>query len=67
MDYSRIRGMESGQRLAFEELICQLAHLDRPAADAEFRRIEGAGETVGSRPTGCSKTHAKSATRRNTI
>jgi hypothetical protein len=47
MDYSRIRGMESGQRLAFEELICQLAHLDRPAADAEFRRIEGAGGDGG--------------------
>lgn len=47
MDYSRIRGMESGQRLAFEELICQLAHLERPAADAEFRRIEGAGGDGG--------------------
>ncbi|WP_177336595.1 ATP-binding protein [Pseudomonas sp. Root562] len=47
MDYSRIRGMESGQRLAFEELICQLAHLDRPAAYAEFRRIEGAGGDGG--------------------
>lgn len=47
MDYSRIRGMESGQRLAFEELICQLAHLERPTADAEFRRIEGAGGDGG--------------------
>lgn len=47
MDYSRIRGMESGQRLAFEELICQLAHLERPADDAEFRRIEGAGGDGG--------------------
>lgn len=47
MDYSRIRGMESGQRLAFEELICQLAHLEQPTADAEFRRIEGAGGDGG--------------------
>lgn len=47
MDYSRIRGMESGQRLAFEELICQLARRERPAADAEFRRIEGAGGDGG--------------------
>lgn len=47
MDYSRIRGMESGQRLAFEELICQLARRERPAANAEFRRIEGAGGDGG--------------------
>ncbi|AQW70395.1 AAA family ATPase [Pseudomonas parafulva] len=47
MDYTRIRGMESGQRLAFEELICQLARRERPAADAEFRRIEGAGGDGG--------------------
>lgn len=47
MDYSRIRGMESGQRLAFEELICQLARREPQAAGAEFRRIEGAGGDGG--------------------
>lgn len=47
MDYRRIRGMDSGQRLAFEELICQLARREPPAADAEFRRIEGAGGDGG--------------------
>lgn len=47
MDYSRIRGMESGQRLAFEELICQLGRRDKPAAKAEFRRVEGAGGDGG--------------------
>ena len=47
MDYRRIRGMDSGQRLAFEELVCQLARRESPAADAEFRRIEGAGGDGG--------------------
>ncbi|KAI3494620.1 hypothetical protein L1887_40657 [Cichorium endivia] len=47
MDYRRIRGMDSGQRLAFEELVCQLARREAPAADAEFRRIEGAGGDGG--------------------
>lgn len=47
MDYKRIRGMDSGQRLAFEELICQLARREQPATDAEFRRIEGAGGDGG--------------------
>jgi energy-coupling factor transporter ATP-binding protein EcfA2 len=39
--------MDSGQRLAFEELVCQLARREPPAADAEFRRIEGAGGDGG--------------------
>ncbi len=47
MDYTRIRGTDSGQRLAFEELICQLARREQPSADAEFRRIEGAGGDGG--------------------
>ncbi|SEC47346.1 hypothetical protein SAMN05216205_2422 [Pseudomonas mohnii] len=47
MDYRRIRGKDSGQRLAFEELVCQLARREPPAADAEFRRIEGAGGDGG--------------------
>lgn len=47
MDYKRIRGMDSGQRLAFEELVCQLARREPPAAEAEFRRIEGAGGDGG--------------------
>jgi hypothetical protein len=47
MDYRRIRGKDSGQRLAFEELVCQIARREPPAADAEFRRIEGAGGDGG--------------------
>lgn len=47
MDYSRIRGMDSGQRLSFEEMICQLARRESQAASVEFRRIEGAGGDGG--------------------
>ena len=47
MDYRRIRGMDSGQRHTFEELICQIARRDPPEPGAEFRRIEGAGGDGG--------------------
>lgn len=47
MDYKRIRSTGLGQRLAFEELICQLARREQPSVDAEFRRIEGAGGDGG--------------------
>lgn len=47
MDYRRIRGMDSGQRHTFEELICQIARRDPPEQGAEFRRIEGAGGDGG--------------------
>lgn len=47
MDYSKINGKDCGQRAAFEELICQLARLDRPSSAGEFRRIEGSGGDGG--------------------
>ena len=47
MDYSKIIGKDDGQRLSFEELVCQLARRDRPESAKEFRRIEGSGGDGG--------------------
>lgn len=47
MDYSKIIGKDDGQRLSFEELVCQLARRDRPEHAKEFRRIEGSGGDGG--------------------
>ena len=47
MDYSKILGKDDGQRLSFEELVCQLARRGRPESAIEFRRIEGSGVTEG--------------------
>lgn len=47
MDYSKIIGKDDGQRLSFEELVCQLARRDRPEYAKEFRRIEGSGGDGG--------------------
>lgn len=47
MDYSKIRGKESGQKQSFEELVCQLAKLDIQEASARFRRVEGSGGDGG--------------------
>jgi len=47
MDFSKIRGLETGQRQSFESLMCQLAKRDRPAEAKEFRRVEGAGGDGG--------------------
>lgn len=47
MDFSKIRGLEAGQRQSFESLMCQLAKRDRPAEAKEFRRVEGAGGDGG--------------------
>lgn len=47
MDYSKIIGKDDGQRLSFEELVCQLARRDRPKYAKEFRRIEGSGGDGG--------------------
>ncbi|WP_446008447.1 hypothetical protein [Candidatus Electrothrix sp.] len=47
IDFSKIHGFQSGQRLSFEELVCQLARREEYPADAEFRRVEGAGGDGG--------------------
>ena len=47
IDFEKINGVQSGRPHAFEELICQLAHLERPANSAVFRRVEGAGGDGG--------------------
>ncbi|MCI5142429.1 MAG: ATP-binding protein, partial [Candidatus Electrothrix sp. ATG1] len=47
IDFSKIHGFQSGQRLSFEELVCQLACREGYPADAEFRRVEGAGGDGG--------------------
>lgn len=47
MDYSKIIGKDDGQRLSFEELVCQLARRSRPESAKEFRRIEGSGGDGG--------------------
>lgn len=47
MDYSKIRGKESGQRQSFEELVCQLACLDKQDTTAQFQRVDGSGGDGG--------------------
>lgn len=47
MDYSKISGKDCGQRLAFEELTCQLGRREYPSTSGEFRRIEGSGGDGG--------------------
>ncbi|MCI5157481.1 MAG: ATP-binding protein, partial [Candidatus Electrothrix sp. AUS1_2] len=47
IDFSKIQGFQSGQRHSFEELVCQLARREEYPADAEFRRVEGAGGDGG--------------------
>src|SRR3712207_4217574 len=47
VDFSQIRSYKTGARDAFEELVCQLARLDKPDAFREFRRVEGAGGDGG--------------------
>lgn len=46
-ELSRIIPGASGQREAFEELVCQIARRLPPAGAAEFRRIHGAGGDGG--------------------
>lgn len=47
LDFTRIIAGVAGQRETFEELVCQIARRAAPAADAEFRRIHGAGGDGG--------------------
>lgn len=47
IDFSRIRSFDGSQQNGFEELICQLAHLNKPATATYFVRKEGAGGDAG--------------------
>jgi hypothetical protein len=47
IDFNQIRGLASGQRHSFEELVCQLARREPVPAGALFRRVEGAGGDGG--------------------
>jgi hypothetical protein len=47
INFSKIHGFQAGQRHSFEELVCQLARREEYPADAEFRRVEGAGGDGG--------------------
>lgn len=47
IDFSKIHSFQLGQRLSFEELVCQLARREVFPAESEFRRVEGAGGDGG--------------------
>ena len=47
IDFSRIRSHNGSQAGGFEELICQIAHLQRPEGAVRFVRKEGAGGDAG--------------------
>jgi hypothetical protein len=47
LDFSKIRSFDGSQDNGFEELICQLAHLNRPENASYFVRKEGAGGDAG--------------------
>jgi len=47
IDFSRIRPHGGSQNKGFEELVCQLAHLSKPANAKYFVRKDGAGGDAG--------------------
>lgn len=47
LDFREIRAGVGGQREAFEEFVCQIAHRMPPGSGAKFRRIHGAGGDGG--------------------
>ncbi len=47
INFSKIRAFDGSQDGGFEELICQLAHLDPPDSASSFERKEGAGGDAG--------------------
>lgn len=47
LDFSKIRSFDGSQDNGFEELICQLAHLNQPENANYFVRKEGAGGDAG--------------------
>jgi len=46
-DFFKIRPYDKSQQNGFEELVCQLAHLERPLNGDRFVRKEGAGGDAG--------------------
>ena len=47
INFSNIRSFDGSQNSGFEELVCQLAHLERPENARKFVRKEGAGGDAG--------------------
>lgn len=47
INFTNIRAFDGSQNSGFEELICQLAHLEKPANAKRFVRKEGAGGDAG--------------------
>lgn len=47
LDFYKIREYEGSQQSGFEELICQIAHLNKPVYSKQFVRINGAGGDGG--------------------
>ncbi|MEH7255587.1 hypothetical protein V7111_26105, partial [Neobacillus niacini] len=47
LDFSKIRSFDGSQDNGFEELVCQLAHLNKPENASYFVRKEGAGGDAG--------------------
>ncbi len=47
INFSKIRNLNGSQHSAFEELICQIAHLETPQHGKDFIRKEGAGGDAG--------------------
>ncbi|CAB1277619.1 NACHT domain-containing protein [Candidatus Nitrosacidococcus tergens] len=47
IDFSKIRAHEGSKNSGFEELICQIAHLQKPASGKRFVRKDGAGGDAG--------------------
>ena len=52
MDFTKIRAYDGSQNKGFEELVCQLAHLQKPEKAKTFVRKEGAGGDAGLQPPG---------------
>jgi hypothetical protein len=47
INFANIRAFDGSQNSGFEELVCQLAHLEKPANAKKFVRKEGAGGDAG--------------------
>ena len=47
LDFTRIRSFDGSKDGGFEELVCQLAHLNKPAYSKHFVRKDGAGGDAG--------------------
>lgn len=47
LDFTRIRSFDGSKDGGFEELVCQLAHLNKPEFGKNFVRKDGAGGDAG--------------------